>query len=210
MSRGKRDSRIDEYIDKAKPFAQPILLHLRKLVHEACPDVDETIKWGMPSFDYKGPFFSMAAFKEHTVFGFWKHKLIKDPNKYLQDNAMQGGSAMGHGGRITSLSDLPPDNVLLDFVLQAKKLNDDGIKLPPKVVKAKVEIPVPDYFLAALRSNGQAHSNFENFSPSKKREYLEWIVEAKSESTRENRMQTAIEWISEGKARNWKYEKSKA
>src|SRR6185369_7961512 len=103
------DKRVDAYIAKAQPFAKPILEHLRMLIHKGCPEVQETIKWGMPSFDYKGPFFSIASFKEHAVFGFWKAKLLKDPKNYLSDRANEGGEAMGHGGRITKLSDLPPD-----------------------------------------------------------------------------------------------------
>src|SRR5438874_9153330 len=111
-----KDNRIDAYIEKAQPFAKPILKHLRKLIHQACPEVQETIKWGMPSFDYKGPFVSMAAFKAHAVFGFWKARLLKDPHNYLGERAIDGGEAMGHLGRLTKLSDLPPDKVMLDFI----------------------------------------------------------------------------------------------
>lgn len=202
-----KDKRIDEYIKKAQPFAQPVLKHLRELVHKGCPDVEETIKWGMPSFDYKGPFCSMASFKQHCVFGFWKSQLINDPNGYLGERANQGGEAMGNLGRITSLKDLPPDKAMIDFIKQAKKLNDEGIKLPPKPVKEKKELIIPDYFINTLKKNKKAHTNFENFSHSHKKEYVEWITEAKTESTREKRMATAIEWIAEAKGRNWKYEK---
>jgi uncharacterized protein YdeI (YjbR/CyaY-like superfamily) len=200
----KTDKRIDAYIEKAQPFAQPILKHLRKLIHEGNPEVEETIKWGMPSFDYKGPFFSMAAFKQHAVFGFMKSELIKDPKGYLQERKAQGGEAMGHGGRIESLKDLPPDKVMLDFIKQAKKLNDEGVKLPRKI-KPKVELVVPDYFMAAIKRNKAALKTFENFSTSQKREYVDWITEAKTDATREKRMDTAVEWMAEGKIRNWKY-----
>jgi len=203
----KKDPRIDTYIAKAQPFAQPILKHLRKLIHEGCPEVEETIKWGMPSFDYKGAFCSMAAFKQHTVFGFWKRKLIKDKHNFLQERASQGGEAMGNMGRVTSIKDLPPDEVIVDFVMQAKKLNDDGVKLPARPRKAKAELVVPDYFIKALKRSTKAWAVFEVFSPSHKREYIEWITEAKTESTREKRMETALEWIAEGKSRNWKYER---
>jgi uncharacterized protein YdeI (YjbR/CyaY-like superfamily) len=201
---GKTDKRVDTYIAKAQPFAQPILSHVRGLVHKACPEVTETIKWGMPSFEYKGPYFGFASFKQHCTFGFWKAKLLKDPKNYLGDRKTSGGEPMGHFGRVTSLKDLPPDKVFLDFLKQAKKLNDDGVK-SPRVVKARKELKTPSYFLDALKKNKKALALFEAFSPSHKREYVEWITEAKTEATREKRMDQALEWISEGKPRNWKY-----
>lgn len=203
----KTDKRIDDYIKKAQPFAQPVLKHIRELVHKGCPEVEETIKWGMPSFDYKGPFCSMASFKQHCVFGFWKSRLINDPDGYLGERANQGGEAMGNLGRITSLKDLPPDKAMIDFIMQAKKLNDEGVKLPPKPIKEKKDLIIPDYFINSLKKNKKAFSNFKNFSQSHKKEYVEWITEAKTEATREKRMETAIEWIAEAKGRNWKYEK---
>lgn len=201
----KTDKRIDTYIEKAQPFAQPILKHLRELIHEGCPGVEETVKWGMPSFEYKGPFFSMASFKQHAVFGFMKSELINDPKGYLQERKAHGGEAMGHGGRIQSLKDLPPDKVMLDFINQAKKLNDEGIKVPKKPTAPKADLVVPEYFMAAIAKNKDALRTFEAFSTSNKREYVDWITEAKSEATREKRMETAIEWMAEGKIRNWKY-----
>jgi len=203
----KKDPRIDAYIAKSQPFAQPILKKLRTLIHEGCPEVQETIKWGMPSFDYKGAFCSMAAFKQHGVFGFWKGSLIKDKHNFIQKRANQGGEAMGNMGRITSLKDLPPDAVIIDYVKQAKKLNDDGVKLPSRTKKEKPPVVVPDYFTAALKRSKKAFVNFEAFPPSHKREYVEWITEAKTEETRERRMGIALEWIAEGKGRNWKYER---
>lgn len=200
-----RDNRIDAYIEKAQPFAQPILKHLRELVHKGNPDVQETIKWGMPSYDYKGPYFSMAAFKEHVAFGFWKASLLDDPQGYLKERANQGGEAMGHFGRITSLEDLPPDEVLIDFVKQAKELNDKGIKLPAKPKKESVEVVAPDYFMEALEKNEAALITFHEFSPSNKKEYILWVTEAKTEKTRIERLATAVEWMSEGKIRHWKY-----
>jgi uncharacterized protein YdeI (YjbR/CyaY-like superfamily) len=203
------DPRIDEYINKAQPFARPILEHIRMLVHKACPEVQETIKWGMPSFEYKGPFVGMAAFKAHAVFGFWKAKLIKDPKNYLSDRSADGGEAMGHGGRLTKVSDLPPDKAMLDFIKQAKKLNDEGVKLPPKEKKPKAPLKVPPYFVTALKKNKKALNTFENFSYSNKKEYVQWITEAKTEATREQRLETAVEWMAEGKVRNWKYLRKK-
>ncbi len=200
---GKKDSRIDLYITKAKPFAQPILNHLRDLVHKACPDIKETVKWGMPSFDYKGPFCNMAAFKEHAAFGFWKASLMKDAEK-LKDNQQ---SAMGHAGKIKSLKDLPSDKILISWIKEAAKLNDDGIKLPPRKKSESKDLIIPDYFTKALSKNKSALLAFEKFPPSHKKEYMQWITEAKTEDTRNRRMETALEWIAEGKGRNWKYER---
>jgi len=204
---GKKDKRIDAYISKALPFAKPILTKLRELIHKGNPDVEETIKWGMPSFNYKGPFCSFARFKEHAVFGFWKYQLIKDPKGYLQEISNKGGNAMGNFGRIKNLKDLPSDKVLINFVKQAKKLNDDGVKIPAKLKKPKVDLVIPDYFTNALMKNKKVQEEFDNFSYSHKKEYVEWITEAKSEETRKKRIGTAIEWISERKSRNWKYTK---
>ena len=146
----------------------------------------------------------MAAFKEHAVFGFWKSKLIRDPKGYLGERSNQGGEAMGNMGRITSLKDLPPDKAILDFIKQAKKLNDDGVKLE-RVVKPKGELVVPDYFMAAVKKNKKALATFEKFSISQRREYVNWVTEAKTEETRQSRLKTSVEWMAEGKIRNWKY-----
>ncbi|MDB5222854.1 MAG: hypothetical protein JWN83_1521 [Chitinophagaceae bacterium] len=200
---GKKDKRVDAYIEKAQPFAKPILNHLREVVHKACADVEETIKWGMPSFDYKGAFCSMASFKEHAVFGFWKASLMKDADKMKANQQ----NAMGHAGKIKSLSDLPPDKILTSWIKEAAKLNDDGVKLPPRKKTEKKDIEVPDYFTKALGKNKKALQAFEKFPPSHKREYLQWITEAKTEETRNRRMDTALEWIADGKGRNWKYER---
>lgn len=201
----KTDKRIDAYIAKAAPFAQPILKHLRKLIHTACPDCEETIKWGMPSFDYKGPFCSFASFKAHAVFGFWKTALIDDPKGILAGNK---DKAMGSLGRITDIKDLPSDKVIIGFIRSAKKLNDEGVKLPSRTGKSTPKpLEIPGYFIKALKKNKQAFATFEAFSTSHKREYVEWITEAKTEPTRDKRMATTIEWLSEGKARNWKYMK---
>lgn len=204
---GKKDKRIDDYIANAQDFAKPILKHLRKLVHEACPEIEETIKWGFASFDYKGPFCSMAAFKQHAVFGFWKHKLINDPEGYLEENKNNNDKAMGNLGRITSLKDLPADEIIKNFIQQAKKLNDDGIKLPAKPKSEKKELMVPEYFLEILKKNKKALSTFESFSYSHKKEYVEWITDAKTETTRQKRLNTSIEWLTESKPLNWKYMK---
>ncbi|MBK8956237.1 MAG: YdeI/OmpD-associated family protein [Saprospiraceae bacterium] len=204
---GNKDPRIDAYIDKSNAFAKPILIHLRQLIHQAVPEINETIKWSFTAFDYKGPLCTMAAFKEHISFDFWKAELLKDPEKHLQPRKNHGGNAMGHLGKIQSLQDLPPDEIIIAFLLEAKKLNDEQIKLPPKPKKEWIEIPIPEEFTTALQLHKKAQTEFEKFSPSHKREYLHWINEAKTTATRDKRIQTAMEWISEGKSRNWKYEK---
>ncbi len=199
----KKDPRVDLYISKSADFAKPILIHLRELIHLACPEVSETIKWSFASFDYMGPMCSMAAFKQHCAFGFWKASIMKD--KTLAKNS-ESESAMGHYGKITSLNDLPSDKKIIAHIKDAMMLNERGIKLPPKkIIKAKKEIVVPVFFLKELKKNKKAFKVFEAFSPSHKREYVEWISEAKTGETKNRRMETAIEWMSEGKSRNWKY-----
>ena len=196
---GKRDARVDAYIARSADFARPILTHIRAVVHEACPEVEETMKWSMPHFDYKGMMCGMAAFKQHCTFGFWKGSLVVDGDRKDVDG-------MGQFGRLEKVTDLPPKKTLVAYIKKAKQLNDDGVKAPHIAKrKAKPEIEVPDYFRAALKKNKKAQAAFDAFSPSHRREYVEWVTEAKTETTRLKRMETAIEWISEGKSRNWKY-----
>jgi len=203
---GKLDKRIDAYIVKAQPFAWPILEHLRTLVHKVCPEVEESIKWSFPHFNYKGEMMcSMASFKQHCAFGFWKAALMKD--KTLLANA-KGETAMGHLGRITSLKDLPSDATIIRYLKEAMKLNDVGIKMEKKKRISMNELVIPGYFTKELNKNKAAHKTFEAFSPSNKKEYVLWITEAKTEATRNSRMATAIEWMAEGKPRNWKYMKT--
>jgi uncharacterized protein YdeI (YjbR/CyaY-like superfamily) len=197
-----RNPKHDAYIKGAAPFAQPILHHLRDLIHKTCPEAEETMKWGFPHFEYKGVLCSMAAFKSHCAFRFWKSALMKD-----SENVMSKGDngAMGDFDRITSLDDLPNDNVLLAYLREAKKLNEDDIKLPPRKKTTEKKLTVPPYLLKAIKANSKAWKTFENFSPSNKKEYIEWIVEAKTDTTRDKRVETAIEWMAAGKVRNWKY-----
>lgn len=199
---GTKDKRIDAYIAKSADFAQPILRHIRETVHEACPDVEETMKWSHPHFQYKGMLCGMASFKEHCALGFWKGSLIFD--------GKQGKNAMDPFGRIASIQDLPSKSVLLRYIRKARQLNDDGVKMakPPRPKGEKKELVVPDYFQAALKKNKKALTTFENFSYSKKKDYIEWVAEAKSDETRKRRIETSVEWLAEGKSRNWKYEKS--
>ncbi|MBL8692813.1 MAG: YdeI/OmpD-associated family protein [Planctomycetes bacterium] len=197
-----RDTRIDDYIAKAADFAKPILTHIRKVVHEACPDVVETLKWGMPSFEYKGILCGMAAFKQHCAFGFWKHSLVFDG---VEEKARE---AMGSFGKLSSVEQLPSKRDLTAYIKKAMKLNEEGIKAPrEKTTKDKKPAVMHPDFAAALKKNRKASATFEAFSPSHKKEYMEWISEAKQDATRQRRLKQAIEWLEEGKSRNWKYER---
>jgi len=199
------DDRVDAYIEKATPFAQPILKHIRQVFHGASPLITETMKWSMPFFEYKGPVGMMASFKQHLGFGFWKSSRLNDPNNYLKEDGDEG--AAGSFGRIEKMEDLPPDEAIIDFILQLIALNESGVKEPKKAPAAtKAELPMPDDFKELLSTNAIAVGYFEGFSPSKKREYLEWFAEAKSEATRQKRMAEALQWIGEGKSRHWKYQ----
>lgn len=199
----KKDPRIDAYIAKAQPFAKPVLRHLRRLVHEACPETEETIKWSFPHFDYRGQMLcAMASFKAHMSFGFWK-------GSQLLGASSKNAEAMGDFGRITSLESLPSDARIKALVKAAMKLNDEGVKrvVRKKTAPKKAAI-VPRDLAAALATDAKAAVAFEAFSPSHRREYIEWITEAKAAATRERRLATTLEWLAEGKPRNWKYMKA--
>ena len=195
-----RDPRIDAYIERAAPFAQPILTRVRELVHEACPGVEETIKWGMPTFEYAGGILcGMAAFKQHASFGYWKHALV------VGEGEPRDG--MGSYGKMTSIKDLPPKKTLLVHIRKAMQLNEAGVKATPTRKSApKPPLEAPGDLVAALAKNKAAKATFDAFPPSCKREYVEWIVEAKREDTRAKRLAQTVEWLAEGKRRNWKYE----
>jgi len=193
------DPRVDAYIEKSAEFSKPILVHIRKLVHKACPDITETMKWSFPHFDHKGTVCSMASFKQHCAFGFWKQALLE------QDAFPAEKTAMGSFGRITTVKDLPADKVMIGLIQQAVELNEKGIKVAKKPVEKK-ELIVPKDLTSALSKNKTAKTTFDKFSPSHKREYVAWIEEAKTEPTRNKRLATTVEWLSEGKSRNWKYE----
>ncbi|MDB4899607.1 MAG: hypothetical protein JWN53_1415 [Gemmatimonadetes bacterium] len=199
---GTRDPRVDAYIAKSADFAKPILTHLRDVVHAACPECEETLKWSSPAFMYHGMLCGFAAFKEHVAFNFWKGRLIPG----LAPNSNNGGEAMGHFGRITSVKDLPSRKVLTGYIKEAMRLNEEGITVPRAKRTSKGEPEVPTALAAALTKNRKAKTTFEKFSPSHRREYIEWIDEAKREETKAKRVAQAMEWMAEGKARNWKYE----
>ena len=200
----KTDPKIDAYIIKSASFAQPILNHFRDLVHKTCPELEEKIKWGFPHFDFKGEMMcSMAAFKQHCAFGFWKASMMKDAQKMKLGNE----EAMGNYGKVTGLKDLPSDKVIIAQIKEAMKLNEDGIKLPPRKKTIAVEVQTPVELANALAKNKKAKTTFENFPPSHRKEYISWINEAKTVSTKEKRIATTVDWLSQGKSRNWKHEK---
>jgi uncharacterized protein YdeI (YjbR/CyaY-like superfamily) len=193
-----RDPRIDAYIEKAQPFAQPILRRFRKAVHAGCPDIVETMKWSNPAFDYKGPLAGMAAFKAHCAVGFWKAPLMKA--------TLKTASAMGPFARLSSIDELPADRALVAMVKEAAALNDAGVKVPRNRTP-KPPPKTPSYLAAALKKNKKALAAWEAFPPSHRREYIEWIAGAKMEETRTRRLAAAIAQVAEGKSQNWKYER---
>jgi uncharacterized protein YdeI (YjbR/CyaY-like superfamily) len=202
---GKKDPRVDAYIAKSADFAKPILTHLRELIHDNCPNVEETMKWSFPHFTYKGPadrsprvLCSMASFKKHCAFGFWY-------TNNMSGN-QQAAPAMGQYGRIASLADLPKNKELVKQIKDAIRAHDAGVS--PRVAARpaeKKELEIPDDLTAALKKNKKALATFKQFNYTNKKEYVEWITDAKTESTRKARLDTAVEWMSEGKARHWKY-----
>ena len=200
---GKKDPRVDAYIEKSPDFAKPILSYLREVIHQGCPDVVETIKWGTPTFDHHGIMAGIGAFKQHCVLGFWKSPLLTLDGKPLSKE-MESGA--GQFGKLTSVKDLPAKSKLLKLVKDAAGLNEAGVTVERKV-KPAAPVEVPAELTRALQKNAKARAAFVAFPPSHKREYAQWIAEAKTAETRERRIATALEWISEGKSRNWKYER---
>jgi uncharacterized protein YdeI (YjbR/CyaY-like superfamily) len=196
--------KVDAYIAKAAPFAQPVLEHLRELVHKGCPEVVEEIKWSMPFFVYKGQILgNIAAFKAHCSFGLWGGEVAAAMRK----DGVLSGDGMGKLGKIASVKELPSNKAMIGYVKQAAAFIDGGGKTMPKrskVAKAVAEVPVE--LAAALKKNKAAGTTFAGFSPGCRREYVDWIAEAKRPETRERRVAQAVEWMAEGKQRNWKYQ----
>lgn len=198
---GNRDPRVDAYILKSADFARPILTRIREVVHEACPEAEETLKWGFPHFSYKGILCSMASFKAHCALTFWKG------DEVLGSDEASGG-AMGQFGRLSALKDLPSKRVLKGYVKKAKALNEAGTPGPiSRRTRSREEAEVPDDLRAALKRDKKARATFEALAPGHRREYIGWITEAKRPETRARRLATTLEWLAEGKKRNWKYEK---
>ncbi|MCW3160512.1 YdeI/OmpD-associated family protein [Chryseobacterium oryctis] len=202
----KYNPKIDAYIENSQDFAKNILYYIRETVHEYCPDIEETIKWSFPNFMYKGKILcSMVSFKQHCSFGFWLEKEMKTMQKITKDIEK---NSMFSLGKITKIEDLPKKPQLKDAIKEAMELIDMGVTIK-KAAPSKVEMEIPDYFLKALNKDKKVLSNFENASPSFRKEYITWITEAKTETTRNKRMEQSLEWILKGKGRNWKYEKTK-
>jgi uncharacterized protein YdeI (YjbR/CyaY-like superfamily) len=194
----KTDPRIDAYIERKAEFAQPILRHLREVVHAACPECEETMKWSSPHFMYKGQMLAgMAAFKQHATFGFWRGSLVVGKS----DEQLTG---MGQFGRLTRIEDLPPRKQFEALVKKAMQLTDEGVK-PPRDKHKKEAFSVPQDLRAAIDANPAAAATFEGFPPSAQREYVDWVSEAKRDETRAKRLAQTVEWLSEGKRRHWKY-----
>ena len=192
------DDRVDSYIERQAEFARPILARLRAIVHEACPDCEETIKWGMPSFTYKGKILAgFAAFKAHATFGYWNDSMLAQEEK--------SRSAMGQFGRLTSLDDLPARATLVDLTRKSMALIDAGVK-PARATAKKPPFSVPQDMRAAIDAVPAAKATFDTFPPSCQREYVEWVTEAKRDETRARRFAQTVEWLAEGKKRHWKYE----
>ncbi|REC48857.1 YdeI/OmpD-associated family protein [Chryseobacterium pennipullorum] len=196
--------KVDEYIEKSPDFAQPVLTYLREVIHEVCPEAEEAIKWKFPTFMYKGKILcSMTSFKQYCSMGFWLHQEMKTL-KELETTAEK--SSMFSLGKITRMEDLPSKPQLKKAIKEAMDLTDMGV-IMKKAAPSKTEMEVPDYFQAALQGEPGALDVFQKASPSFRKEYITWITEAKTEATRNKRMEQALEWIAEKKGRNWKYEK---
>lgn len=194
---GTKDPRIDAYIENSAGFAKPILKRLRTWAHRYCPECEETLKWSSPHFQYKGKLFcGVSAFKEHCSFGFW-HPLMR-----REDPSLEG---MGSFGKIRSLQDLPPESEFAKLANEAMRLTDEGVKAPPKPRAEKMPLVVPQDLAAALKGNKTAAKNFDAFTYSHRKEYIEWLEEAKTKETRNRRLATTVEQLADGKTRHWKY-----
>lgn len=203
MRAGPGHPEVDAYIANAAPFAQPILAHVRHLLWKTCPNVVEEIKWGIPHFDYHGEMMCMlAAYTKHCSFSFWKQSIMSDAR--LQENPDKPASKR-FLGKLTSLADLPPDQELVVLIKEAMALNEQGVKLPPRKPATPQAPVVPPWFSERLAAHPEARAVFESRSPSFRKEYLVWILDARTEATREKRMEEALAWMAEGKSRFWKY-----
>jgi len=188
------DPRVDDYIEKSAPFARPILRRIRDVVHVGCPEVEDTMKWSFPHFMHHGILCSMASFKAHCAFGFWKEQL------------MTGTTGPQKFSKVTSLKDLPSRAAFLRLVREAVRLNEDGVEPPPRTKPERPRsVRAPADLLSALNNNPRARAAYDEMSPSHKREYIEWITEAKRDETRKRRVSAAVEWMAEGRIRSWKY-----
>lgn len=200
----KYSSKTDAYIEKSQEFAKPILHYIRETVHEFCPEAEETMKWSFPHFIYQGKnLCAMASFKQHCTFGFWLEKEMKTMQEITQDIEK---NSMFSLGKITKIEDLPSKPQLKKAIKEAMELTELGVTLK-KAPASKTETEIPDYFKKALNENKKAGEVFKKASPSFRKEYIMWVTEAKTEATRNRRLEQSLEWMAEGKSRNWKYEK---
>lgn len=199
---GRRSKKVDTYIEQAGEFAQPVLRHVRGLFHELCPEVEETIKWGVPRFDYHGMLGGIAAFKQHVSIGFWKASLMEDEHGLLAGSGNQMSAI-----KVTGMDDLPDDAVLAYYIRQGMDLNERGVKLPraARTKPSERVVDAPADLAEALAGHPEARATWDGFSYSNRKEYAEWITGAKQQATRDRRLAQAIEWMAEGKPRNWKY-----
>ncbi len=196
---GRKLPAVDAYIERAAPFARPILRKVRALFHKALPEVEERIRWGFPNFDQDGILGGMAAFKAHATFGLWRTGEIPEARKLFSANSPMGA------GKLVEISQLAPDAALVRAIRAAARLNASGVR-PKRTSKARKPPRMPAEFSAALAKSPKARAGFEKLAPGYRREYVEWIAEAKRPETRAKRLATALDWIAKGRSRNWKYQ----
>ncbi|MCD0472277.1 YdeI family protein [Flavobacterium sp. JAS] len=199
------NSKVDEYIAKSEDFAKPILEYLRQIIHETCPDAAEDIKWGTPHYAYKGDHLCMiAGFKNHCSFSLYKAEFIK--NKEIAES-VKAGKKFGYMDKLKSVSELPSKNILISLIKEAMTINEQGIKKEKTVSDKPKVIETPEYLVEALNANKKAKEVWESKSDSYRKDYLVWIIDAKTDTTRQKRIEQSLEWIAEGKGRFWQYEK---
>ncbi|WP_018341962.1 YdeI/OmpD-associated family protein [Cytophaga aurantiaca] len=200
------NTEVDEYIAKMADFAKPILTHLREIIHSTCPDVEENIKWGIPHYSYKGDHLvMMAGFKQHCSFNLYKAELMKD--KAIQESVL-AGKKFGFMDKIKDVSELPAKKILVAYIKEAMELNASGTAKPkPVKEKSTVEAVAPKEFTDALKKDKKALAIFESKSPSFRKSYIVWLAEAKTDATRQKRIEQSLEWIAEGKDRFWQSKK---
>jgi uncharacterized protein YdeI (YjbR/CyaY-like superfamily) len=161
--------------------------------------VEETLKWSMPAYTLGGKIVLItASFKAHMALNFWRGQELR--------GEFAKAEAMGQFGKIASMEDLPPDAELDRLIREAAELA--ATAPAPRKVKHEPKPPAELHpeFAAALDANPKAKAVLDAFPPSAQRDYLDWIAEAKQDVTRAKRIATAIEWLSAGKRRHWKYE----
>ena len=230
------DRRVDAYIAHAAPFAQPILARLREDVHAACPDAEEAVKWSMPFFMHAGRNLAhMAAFKAHCAFGFELGRAVVDLGREAQAMGQFGRitklddlppraevrKLVTKAAALIDAGTRPPRAPKNVFGAVADSDADGGPairtgngaaggapELPqPPAARIMVVPELPPAFAAALARQASARRFFDSLAPGHRRDYVLWIAEAKREETRLRRIAQALDWLAEGKRRNWRYER---